>query len=70
MPLFLGLQEGAGECWEAVPNALQYHRLFTRYRQDEAEDLLRSAGFTIKERGHTTAGDRRWLQFLTRSAIA
>jgi ubiquinone/menaquinone biosynthesis C-methylase UbiE len=66
-PLFLGLQEGAGECWEAVPYAPQYQRLFTRYRQDEADDLLRSAGFTIEECGHTSAGGRRWLQLLTRS---
>jgi hypothetical protein len=63
-PLLLGIQEGDGEVWEPSPYEAPVERFFARYRLDEAEAMLSSAGFEVLERRTGTAPNRRWLTFL------
>ncbi len=62
--LYLGIQEGAGEAWESGGPFGDVERLFARYTPDEADALLRDAGFNIIERGRGDAGTRHWLNVL------
>jgi len=61
--LYLGVQEGEGEAWESAPYG-SVERLFARYTSPGAETLLSNAGYAVIERGSSTAGARRWLNFL------
>jgi len=61
--LYLGVQEGEGEVWESAPYG-SVERLFARYTSAEAETLLSNAGYAVIERGSSSAGARRWLNFL------
>lgn len=64
--LFLGIQEGTGEGWEAGPHDIPVERFFARYRLEEVEDMLSRVGFVILEHHRFDAGSRRWLQFLAK----
>jgi SAM-dependent methyltransferase len=61
--LFLALQEGAGEGWEAGRFG-PVQRFFARYQPADVVALLGGAGFAVRRQGQMPAGPRTWLLFL------
>jgi ubiquinone/menaquinone biosynthesis C-methylase UbiE len=64
-PFLLGIQQGEGEGWEPSPYDVPVERFFARYQPDEAEAMLRRAGFEIRDQHRDVAPNRRWLTYLS-----
>jgi ubiquinone/menaquinone biosynthesis C-methylase UbiE len=64
--LFLSMQEGDGQAWEACPYA-PVERFFARYTHEELASLLAQTAFSVVETASNEGGPRRWLQVFARS---
>jgi ubiquinone/menaquinone biosynthesis C-methylase UbiE len=64
--LFLSVQEGEGEAWEACPHA-EVERCFARYEREELAALLVQTGLSVIESASNEGGSRHWLQFFAQS---
>ncbi len=63
--LFVSVQVGTGETWEAVGYQQPISRFFARYEPEEFADFLRQAGFTVVNQDDSRASaTRHWAHFL------
>lgn len=65
--LFVSIQVGEGEAWEAVSYGQPVRRFFMRYAPATFAAMLSAAGFTCEPQSEHDGGpQRRWAHFLAR----
>ena len=62
--LFLTLQYGSGEGWEAWQHDKSFERFFARYQPSEAVAILTQGGFVIEKQSTQPSNNPIWLHFL------